>query len=136
MLAIDTNVYAIADVDAAKREWLAAAIEASDEGVALSSVVLSELTMGLDHEPRREDLIRGVAADVDTILTPTHADWLVAGDAMRKLGGHAGTKRRSFWNDVLIAASCARTNTTLLTANRGDFKRIRAVIPVETVAAF
>jgi predicted nucleic acid-binding protein len=136
MLAIDTNVYAIADADSAKREWLAAAIEASDEGVALSSVVLSELMMGQERAERRAELIRTLAAEVDILITPSHDDWLVAADAMRELGGHAGTKRRSSWNGVLIAASCARTNTTLLTANRGDFKRIRAVIPVETVAAF
>jgi predicted nucleic acid-binding protein len=136
VLVLDTNVYIDATERPDRREWLARALEESSESIGLSSVVASELLLGVTESHRRAELIRRIAGEVDAILTPTHDDWITAAAAMRALGGHAGTKRRSFWNDVLIASSCARVRATLLTANTGDFKRIRALIPVETVAAF
>lgn len=40
------------------------------------------------------------------------------------------TKGPSFWNDLLIAATCASAGATLLTRNVADFRRIQGVIPV------
>ncbi len=61
------------------------------------------------------------------------ADWQTAGDALNALGGEDATKGRSFWNDLLIAASCARAGAALVTRNADDFERIRRVIPVVVV---
>ena len=80
--------------------------------------------------------MRLLVAASDSLVTPVHEDWLVAGEALRVLGGHAATKRRSFWNDVLIAASCLRAHATLVTSNADDFRRIRKVIPVDTAPAW
>ena len=55
-------------------------------------------------------------------------------DAVRILGGDSVTTRRSFWNDLLIATSCARAGAILLTSNKADFARIRRVVPVDMVA--
>jgi predicted nucleic acid-binding protein len=68
--------------------------------------------------------------DESGVLAPTHADWIAAGDALQQLGGDAATKGRSFWNDLLIAASCARSGAMLLTRNADDFRRIRRVFAV------
>lgn len=70
----------------------------------------------------------GVVAS-EHVLTSTGSDWQRAGDALNQLGD-AATKGRSFWNDLLIATSCAHTDATLLTRNSVDFRRIRRVIPV------
>ena len=136
MLVLDTNVYIDAMEDPALGERLATAVEASEDPVGVSSVVVAELLIGLKDPARKSELLRHVVGESDAVLTPVDADWRIAGHALRSLGGNAATRRRSFWNDVLIAASCRRAGATLLTSNRGDFKRIRGVIPVETLAAW
>ena len=131
MLVLDTNVYLDASTDAGLAGRLADVIEARGDEVGLSSVVLGELLIGVRPADRARLLpwvTDGVAEDA--VLTPTHDDWITAGDALRQLGADAATKGRSFWNDLLIAASCARTGATLLTRNAADFRRIGRVIPV------
>ena len=130
MLVLDTNVYLDASADSALADRVADLLEAGGEQVGLSSVVLAELLIGVRPADRAR-LIRWVTDGIDTgLLTPAHADWAAAGDALRQLGGDAATKGRSFWNDLLIAASCARVGATLLTRNADDFRRIQRVIPV------
>lgn len=131
MLVLDTNVYLDASADAALAGRLAEFVEASGDQIGLSSVVLSELLIGVRPTDRAR-LLRWVTDGIDDsgLLTPAHADWVAAGDALRQLGGDAATKGRSFWNDLLIAASCARAGVTLVTRNDDDFRRIRRVVPV------
>ena len=132
MIVLDTNVYvdAIEDEDRAAR--LATLVESSDDVFAISSVVVAELLIGLKDARHREELLASVFDTVESgrVLTPTHEDWERAGDAMRSLGGNGVTARRSFWNHLLIAASCARAGATRLTRNPADFRRIGRVIPV------
>ena len=126
MLVLDTNVYLDASIDAELAVRIAGFIEESGEQVGLSSVVLGELLMGV--KPReRERLVSWVTAGIpdEAIVTPVHADWMAAGDVLQRLGGSTATKGRSFWNDLLIATSCARAGATLLTRNMDDFRRIR-----------
>lgn len=132
MLILDTNVYLDADRDAALALRIAAWLAAQSDAIGVSSVVVGELLVGVASSSERTRLLRRVVETVDpsNVLTPTHADWLAAGDALDRLGGDAATKGRSFWNDLLIAASCARTGATLLTRNVADFQRIRRAIPV------
>lgn len=131
MLVLDTNVYLDADADAALAGRIADLLEASGDQVGLVSVVLAELLIGVRPSDRAR-LVRWVTDGIDDtgLLTPTHADWVTAGDALQQLGGDAATKGRSFWNDLLIAAACARAGATLLTRNVNDFQRIQHVIPV------
>jgi predicted nucleic acid-binding protein len=131
VLVLDTNVYLDASADSALAGRIADLVEASGEQVGLSSVVLAELLIGVRPTDRAR-LVRWVTDGIDeaSLLTPAHADWGAAGDALQRLGGDAATKGRSFWNDLLIAASCARVGATLLTRNADDFRRIQRVIPV------
>lgn len=131
MLVLDTNVYLDTIADAELAACLADFVEGSGEPVGLSSVVLSELLVGV-RPADRPRLVRSVTdgiADRD-LLTPTHDDWVTAGDALNQLGGEAATKGPSFWNDLLIAATCARTGAKVVTRNADDFRRIWRVIPV------
>ena len=131
MLVIDTNVYLDAIADRALADRVAQFIESTGDEVGLSSVVLGELLIGA--QPRDcARLMRYVAGGIEESarLTPTHADWITAGTALQQLGGDAATKGRSFWNDLLIAASCGRLGVTLLTRNTDDFRRIQRVVSV------
>ncbi|MHB1222815.1 MAG: type II toxin-antitoxin system VapC family toxin [Gemmatimonadaceae bacterium] len=132
MLILDTNVYLDVDGDAALAERVAAFLAEQTEAVGLSSVVLAELLIGVTTGTERRRLLAATIGVVGSehVLTPTDADWQRAGDALNQLGGDAATRGRSFWNDLLIAASCARAGATLLTRNADDFRRIRRVLPV------
>lgn len=132
MLVLDTNVYLDADRDAELARRIAAWLAAQSDAIGVSSVVVGELLVGIASPAERTRLLRRTVGTVDApnVLTPDHADWLAAGDALCRLGGDAATRGRSFWNDLLIAASCARAGATLLTRNTADFQRIQRVIPV------
>lgn len=136
MIIFDTNVYIDAADQAERGARMASFIERSKERVLVSSVVVAELLAGLISDSSRDTMLRDVYghARPSVLLTPAHSDWEEAGDAMRWLGGDAVTTRRSFWNDLLIAASCARVGATLVTSNTDDFTRIKRAIPVRTVA--
>ena len=138
MVVLDTNVYIDVLGDADRANVLAGLAASVEDTFAVSSVVLAELLIGLRNERDRKELIAGVVGPIDglPLLTPTHGDWETAGDALRLLGGDRVTARRSFWNDLLIAASCARAGATLVTSNRDDFRRIRRAIPVRVAAAW
>lgn len=134
MLLLDTNVYLDASADGALAGRVAEVIEGAGDVVGLSSVVLAELLVGVAPRDRTR-LMRWVTDGVpeSAILTPTLDDWVSAGDALRALGGDAATRGRSFWNDLLIAASCARVGATLMTRNADDFRRIGRVLSVSVV---
>jgi predicted nucleic acid-binding protein len=56
--------------------------------------------------------------------------------AVGRLGGETITKSRSFWNDALLAAQCARLQVTLVTANAKDFRRLGRRLRVEVREPF
>lgn len=133
MLILDTNIYLDAAADEAVERRVEQVIEESGTDVAVSSVVVAELQFGSgqrEHAAVRQH----VAGAVPQIVTPNHDDWVLAGHAVRLLGGDAVTTRRSFWNDLLIATSCARAGAIVLTSNKSDFARIRRVVPVQTIS--
>jgi predicted nucleic acid-binding protein len=136
MLLLDTNVYIDILDDPAGAERLARELDDAEDVVSVSSVVVAELLIGLRDPGERATLLADIVHEGDELLTPNHDDWSVAADTIRALGGNAATKRRSFWNDALIAASCARADVTLVTSNADDFRRIRKVIPVRTTPAW
>ncbi len=65
------------------------------------------------------------------LIVPAAADLLAAGDAIRKLteqwGPHPELEQRNFWNDVVIAVSCRRRGTVLLSRDP-DHTRIATVV--------
>lgn len=132
VLILDTNVYLDADRDEELASRLSGYLAAESDAIGVSSVVVAELLIGIASPSERARLVQRTLGAVDTVnvLTPTHADWLTAGEALNALGGSDATRGRSFWNDLLIAASCARIRATLLTRNTSDFQRIRRAIPV------
>lgn len=132
MIVLDTNVYLVADRDAAAAERVARFVERRADAVGVSSVVVAELLVGVASAAERARLVAATIgrADPRLVVTPTHADWLAAGEALARLGGDAATRGRSFWNDLLLAASCARAGASVVTANVEDFARIRRIVPV------
>jgi predicted nucleic acid-binding protein len=72
------------------------------------------------------------------LLVPDTVDLLAAGDAVRLLrerdGDHPEHARRSFWNDVVIAASCRRRGRVLISRDQ-DHARIAEVIKHRVLTA-
>jgi predicted nucleic acid-binding protein len=133
--AADTNVYISADASAEAAEALARFIEQASAPWFVSSIVLAELRLGLDRSASRVAFVRQVLSGTDASrwITPSHHDWLVAADACVRLGATA-ERSRSFWNDALLASSCARAGVTLITANLSDFRRLQRIIRVQVIA--
>lgn len=134
MLILDTNVYIDALQDSDREEWVTEIIDNTGDALGLHSVVVAELLAGGPGPGERAAFIQQLLRTSTGLITPSHDDWAFAGNAVRILGGDAVTARRSFWNDVLIATSCARVGATLLTSNKADFARIRRIVPVDIAA--
>lgn len=130
----DTNVYVMATHDLAFRERFEAFVRELGP-LTVSSVVVAEVVIGIADAARHEAAVRALTAGT-TPVAPTEEDWVGAGSAMARFGGDAATRTRSFWNDALLAAQCARLGATLVTANRSDFKRLARHLPVRTVPPF
>lgn len=132
MFAADTNVYLEAARDADFRADFGRF--ALQRGVpVLSSVVAAEILLGTQRNLQAAAL--GALGAASAIVAPGHADWLAAAAAVARLE-HGGSKSRSFWNDALLAAQCARLHITLITSNLDDFRRLRRELAVEFVAPF
>jgi len=134
MLILDTNVYIDASQDADRARLIADIVDKNGDAMGLHSVVVAELLAGGPGLGERAAVVKRLMYITKNLITPSHDDWAFAGNAVRILGGDAVTTRRSFWNDVLIATSCARAGATLLTSNKADFARIRRVVPVDIAA--
>jgi predicted nucleic acid-binding protein len=90
-----------------------------------STVVVGEVLFGVADVTRHRAMARAMTDGVRA-LTPSRADWLAAARAIAALGGDKITKSRSFWNDTLIAAQCARLGLVLITNNPADYRRLQA----------
>jgi predicted nucleic acid-binding protein len=103
--------------------------------VPVSAVVLSEILIGVRELARHPAVVEALTIGSE-ILTPTAEDWLAAGRVVSQAGGEDVTKRRSFWNDAIIAAQCARLGLTLITANTPDFRRLSKQMRLSVAAPF
>ena len=130
----DTNVYVTAANDPDFRERFETFLRRQGP-LPVSAVVVAEVLLGIANPARHDDAVQAMTAGT-VLAAPTAEDWLGAGSALAKLGGDAVTKTRSFWNDALLAAQCARLGAILITHNRADFKRLARQIPVHSVPPF
>jgi predicted nucleic acid-binding protein len=101
----------------------------------LNAVVACELLAGM---PAREGTPREVALmrrylELGLVVVPSFTAWRRAGEAIAALHtrGLIDKQRvlKSFMNDLLIAASCAEEEITLVTKNTRDFALIAEEIP-------
>lgn len=131
----DTNVYLVAAGDSAFRTRLEAFV--LERGPLLvSAVVASEVLIGVADPAEHQTAVAALTAGAASLLAPTADDWLRAGAAVARLGGSTVTKSRSFWNDALLAAQCARIGATLVTQNTADFRRLGRHLGVRVSVPF
>ena len=125
---LDTNVYVDIERDATFAS--AAQVFVAQIPVVVSSVVVAELLLAVDTGARGR-LLQNLRLQIGITgaLTPNADDWQTAALAWTKMAPRTN-QRRSFWNDLLLAASCARTGTILITSNAADFRKIAKHIPV------
>ena len=128
---LDTNVYV--DIESDDKFESAGRAFVARNAVMVSSVVVAELLLAVESASRSRLLLNlRRQIDIAGALTPNAEDWETAALAWTRMAPRI-SQRRSFWNDLMLAASCARTGTTLITSNASDFARIAKYIPVRYV---
>ena len=130
----DTNVYVMAINDPTVRQRFEAFVQRHGP-LLVSAIVAAEVLIGIPDVARHEAAVQALGAG-SSIIAPSADDWRRAAAAVARLGCGAVTKSRSFWNDALLAAQCARLGMTLLTHNTADFRRLGRHLGVRTVAPF
>ena len=128
MFVLDTNVYV--DIEGDTKFESAAMAFVAKNAIVVSSVVVAELLLAVNSASRTR-LLHNLRGQIDnsSALTPSVDDWQTAALTWARMAPRT-SQRRSFWNDLLLAASCARTGVTLITSNASDFARIAKHIPV------
>lgn len=130
----DTNIYVMAANDPAFRRRFEDFI--GDHGpLVVSSVVVAEVLLGVPDITRHPAALRALSAGTSPVA-PASEDWIQASTVLTRLGGDVVTKSRSFWNDILLAAQCARIGAKLITRNTQDFRRIARHLPVRAEPPF
>lgn len=130
----DTNVYVTAANDAKARERFEEFLERHGP-LPVSAVVVAEILIGVADSSLHGRVVQALSAGT-TVAAPTADDWARAATAVVRLGGETVTRNRSFWNDALLAAQCARLGATLVTHNGADFRRLGRHLGVRAVAPF
>jgi predicted nucleic acid-binding protein len=130
---LDPQIY----IDALRSADGAAALRRLDDMsdvTWLSAIVAHELISGAPHrdETGEHELLRPLI-ERGLLVTPSLEAWqrsagaIAALHARRRIVARRVTK--SFANDLLLAASCAEENITLVTRNARDFALIAEEIP-------
>ena len=139
-LVFDTQIY----VEALRAPDGNAALERLHEMgslVWLNAVVAFELLAGM---PARDGVPREVAlmhrfVERGLVVAPSFAAWRRAGEAIAALHSRGRIDERrvpkSFVHDLVIAASCAEEDITLVTKNARDFALIAEEIPFRFMPA-
>ncbi len=130
----DTNVYVMAANDAAFGVRFETFIRGHGP-LLVSAIAVAEVLIGVASHTRHAAVVQAISAGTE-IMEPTAGDWITAGAALARLGGNGVTKGRSFWNDALLAAQCARLGATLVTQNAADFRRLHRYVAVHAVPPF
>ncbi|TVQ66064.1 MAG: PIN domain nuclease [Balneolaceae bacterium] len=130
MILVDTSVWI--DYFNGVRNWQTDALDAAltEDWVLTGDIILAEVLQGFDrdadfHKARQ-------ALDTLECVRLGGKDMAIeAASHYRYLRSHGVTVRKTV--DMLIAAYCIRTGTTLLHNDR-DFERIAQQLPLRTVA--
>lgn len=137
MFLLDSNVYIAGFNDPNSGDAFRAFHQKNLPRLILSAVVAHELLVGARDRRRIDALERGLLEPFRTrrrIHVPTLATWNLAADIdrrLRALGSYESSlARRSFANDILIAATARELGAVLVTRNLSDFEIIRRVVPI------
>lgn len=97
----------------------------------VSAVVASELLVGAQRPDRERALRRTLIEPFQArrrFITPSWSTWEVATAVDRRLRSRVGTRsrleQRSFFQDILIAATARELGATIITMNLADFALI------------
>lgn len=141
MFLLDSNVYIRAFRDAEFGRELQAFHRQHLPRIVMSAVVMSELLVGAQR-PDRERLLRRTLLEPfrtrRRLLTPTWGTWDRATAIDRRLrhspAARPRLEQRSFFHDILIAASAREVGATIVTMNVSDFALIGRHVDVQVVA--
>lgn len=129
--ALDTNLFVRSFRVAAATEAIQRFHRAFGPFEYLSAIVVQELRAGATSRPATRALDQHIIrpfARVGRIFAPSVSAWERSGDLLAALRLREGVDlrrmRRSFANDVLLAASCREQGIVLVTDNARDFERI------------
>ena len=130
--ALDSNLFidALRDPDSEAR--LLEFHERYAPAEYLSAIVALELRAGARSAADAASVERHLFAPFERrgrVFAPSYATWKAAGAAVAEL--RTAPLTRSFYNDILLAASCREHGVTLVTNNGADFQRIRRVLRFE-----
>src|SRR5712692_5731665 len=137
MILLDSNVYIRSFNDPAFGREFRRFHQANLPQLVLSVVVLTELLVGADSPDRERALRRTIVepfAARRRVHVPLRQIWETAArvdQRIRALGGvQAGLAQRSFFNDILIAASARDLGATIVTQKLADFGLIQRVLDI------
>ncbi len=143
MYVLDTCLYVEAARNVPFRARMREFLIREGPKVFASSVVIHELLVGAKTGAAPKAVERDVAAPFQRFLRTVGTDALVWREAALITRELARQKRHAdklasagFRFDILIAASCRRVGTTLITANRRDFELIAEVRGFHFVTSF
>ena len=141
MYLLDSNVYIRAFREAAFGQQLQEFHRTHLPRLVVSAVVVSELLVGANAPDRARALRRTLVEPFRTrqrFLTPGWATWERAtaiDRGIRERGGHrARLRARSFFHDILIAATAREMGATIVTFNTADFALIGQHVDIDVVA--
>jgi predicted nucleic acid-binding protein len=128
---LDSNVYVRAFRELAFGRELEAFHRNQLPRIIVSAVVASELLVGA-QTPNRERAVRRTLVEPfrarRRFVVPTWSTWALAIDIDRKLRAKPATRarlaERSFFQDILIAASARELGAIIVTQNTADFALI------------
>jgi predicted nucleic acid-binding protein len=135
---LDSNVYIRGFREAAFGRELLEFHRAELPRVVVSAVVASEVLLGA-LTPRGERAVRRTLVEPfrtrRRFYVPSWSTWELAMRIDRRLRRQASLReqlgRRSFFHDILIAASARELGATIVTLNRADFATIGRHVDIE-----
>lgn len=140
MYLLDSNIYIRAFLEPGFGTELHSFHRGHLGQLVLSAVVASEILVGA-ATPARERAVRlGLVEPFRTrrrFHTPSWTTWdraTAIDRRLRRKGGMTSSlAQRSFFNDILIAASARELGATIVTLNRADFQIIGAAVDIEAI---